>query len=154
MVNVHRVKLHCSHVSCFLTLDCTITGRVKSSRSCLFLRVMYVLFEHRKCKKKPVGLQLAVVIIEVVTEDRYSYCCRAQWLRCRSLDAGLRKSGYDICAAVLKPWNIVFTLHCSSSLSCINEYMAIHSGLFVFDQSSRINCSIWLDASNRSCGSV
>ena len=29
---------------------------------------------------------------------------------------------------VLKPWGSFFTLHCSSSLSCINEYLAIESG--------------------------
>ena len=44
----------------------------------------------------------------------------------------------------------VFTLHCSSSLSFINEYMAIDSGGYVYDQPSHINCSIWLDASPRS----
>ena len=35
-------------------------------------------------------------------------------------------------AAVLKPWASVFTLHCSSSLSCINEYLAIDSGGYVY----------------------
>ena len=43
-----------------------------------------------------------------------------------------------------------FTLHCSSSLSCINEYLAIDNGGYVYEQPSRINCSIWLDASQRS----
>ena len=43
-----------------------------------------------------------------------------------------------------------FTLHFSSSLSCINEYLAIDSGGYVYEQPSRINCSIWLDASQRS----
>ena len=31
-----------------------------------------------------------------------------------------------------------------------NEYLAIDSGGYVYEQSSRINCSIWLDASQRS----
>ena len=53
-------------------------------------------------------------------------------------------------AGVLKRWAIFFTLHCSSSLSCINKYLTIDSGGYVYEQSSRINCSIWLDASQRS----
>ena len=52
--------------------------------------------------------------------------------------------------AVSKPMAIFFTVLCSSSLSCINEYMAIDSGGNVYEQPSRINCSIWLDASQRS----
>ena len=43
-----------------------------------------------------------------------------------------------------------FTLHCSSSISCINEYLAIDRGGYVYEQPSRINCSIWLDVSQRS----
>ena len=47
-----------------------------------------------------------------------------------------------------------FTLHCSSSLSCINEYVTIDSGGYVYEQTSRINCNIWLDASQRSRNGV
>ena len=42
--------------------------------------------------------------------------------------------GFESYAAVLKPWASFFTLHCSSSLSCINEYMAIDSGGYVYEQ--------------------
>ena len=35
-----------------------------------------------------------------------------------------------------------------------NEYLAIGSGGYVYEQPSRINCSIWLDASQRSRGGV
>ena len=35
-------------------------------------------------------------------------------------------------------------------LSCINEYLTIDSGGYVYEQPSCINCSIWLDASQRS----
>ena len=74
----------------------------------------------------------------------------AQWLRDRASDSRLREPGFESCAAVLKPWASSFsTLHCSSSLSCINEYLAIDSGGYVYEQPSRINCSIWLDASQR-----
>ena len=44
----------------------------------------------------------------------------------------------------------LLTLNCYSSLSCINEYVAIDSGGYVYEQPSRINCSIWLDSSQRS----
>ena len=74
----------------------------------------------------------------------------AQWLRGRDSGSRLREQGFECCAAVLKPWASVFTLHCSSSFGCINEYMAIDSGGYVYEQPSRINCSIWLDASQRS----
>ena len=76
--------------------------------------------------------------------------CFLQWLRGRASDSRLREPGFDSCAAVLKPWASLFTLHCSNSLSCINEYLAIDSGVYVFEQPSRNNCSIWLDASQRS----
>ena len=76
--------------------------------------------------------------------------CRVQWLRGRALDSRLWEPGFKSCAAVLKPWATYFTLHCSSSLSCINEYLAIDSGGCVYEQPSHINYSIWLDASQRS----
>ena len=75
---------------------------------------------------------------------------RAHWLRGRASDSQLRGPGFESCAAVLKPWASLFTLHCSSSLSCINEYLVIDSGGYVYKQPSIINCSIWLDASQRS----
>ena len=83
----------------------------------------------------------------------YIYCigmCRAQWLRGRASDSRLRGPGLESCAAVLKLWASCFTLLCSSSLSCINEYLAIDSGGYVYEQPSRIDCSIWLDPSQRS----
>ena len=74
----------------------------------------------------------------------------AQWLRGRAPDSRLREPGFESCAAVLKPWASFFTLHCSNSLSCINEYLAIDIGGYVYEQTLCINCSIWLDASQRS----
>ena len=65
----------------------------------------------------------------------------------RDSESRLQEPGFEPCAAVLKSF---FTLHCSSSLSCMNEYLAIDSGGYVYEQPSRINCSIWLDASQRS----
>ena len=78
------------------------------------------------------------------------FCSRAQWFSGRASDSRLREPGFESCAAVLKPWASFFTLHCSSSLNCINEYLTIGSGGYVYEQPSCINCSIWLDASQRS----
>ena len=58
-----------------------------------------------------------------------------QWLRGRASDSRLREPGFETCAAVLNLWASFFTLHCSSSLSCIYEYMAIDSGGYVYMQS-------------------
>ena len=80
------------------------------------------------------------------------YIVRYKWLR--ALDSRLREPGFKSCAAVLKLRASFFPLHCSSSLSCINECMAIDSGGYVYEQPSCINCSIWLDASLRSWDGV
>ena len=47
------------------------------------------------------------------------------WLRGRASDSRLRGPGFESCAAVIKHWASVVTLHYSSPLSCINEYLAI-----------------------------
>ena len=68
------------------------------------------------------------------------------------MTTGIRErsgSGFESCVAVLNPWASFSTLHCSSSLSCINEYLAIDSSGYVYEQPSCIYCSIWLDASQR-----
>ena len=53
--------------------------------------------------------------------DATVYLCRAQWLRGRASDSRLLEPGFKSCAAVLKTSASFFTLHCSSSLSYINE---------------------------------
>jgi len=77
--------------------------------------------------------------------------CRAQWLRGRAADSRLRESGFESCAAVLKPF---FNLQCSSSHSYISEYLAINSGGYVYTQPSRIKYSVWVNASLRSWDGV
>ena len=57
---------------------------------------------------------------------------RAQWLRGRASDSRLREPGFKPCDTVLKPWAGFFTLHCSSSLSCIKEFLAMDSGGCVY----------------------
>ena len=43
-------------------------------------------------------------------------------------DSRLQEPKFESCAAKLKPWASFFSLHCSSSLSCINEYLTMDSG--------------------------
>ena len=69
----------------------------------------------------------------------------AQWLMGRASDSRLQEPRFESCAAVLKPRASFFTLHCSSSPSCINEYLAIDSDGYVYEQHSRVNCCIWLE---------
>ena len=59
---------------------------------------------------------------------------RAHKLKGRASGSRLREPGFDSCDAVLKPWVSLFTLHCSSSLCCINEYLAIDRGGYVYEQ--------------------
>ena len=49
---------------------------------------------------------------------------------------------FRILCCGIKTLGNFFILYCSSSLSCINEYLAIDSGGYVYEQPSRINCSI------------
>ena len=58
----------------------------------------------------------------------YILIIRAQWLKGRAPASWLQEPGFESYAAVLKSWASFSTLHCSSSLSCINEYLAIYSG--------------------------
>ena len=64
-----------------------------------------------------------------------------------------RGSGVElrILAAVLKPWASFFhsTLLQFTQLNK-NEYLAIDNGGYVYEQPLHINCTIWLDASQRS----
>ena len=54
----------------------------------------------------------------------YQVCLahRAQWLRGRASDSRLKGPGFESCSAVLKP--LAIFVYCSSSLGCINEYLA------------------------------
>ena len=92
-----------------------------------------------------------LLVRQMLVDELYIHVIRwAQWLRGRASYSRLREPGFESYSAVLRPWASFFTLYCSSSLSCINEYLAIDSGEYVFEQPSPINCSIWLDASQRS----
>ena len=76
-------------------------------------------------------------------------CERLQYWAVWARTLDYENPGFESCAAVLKPWARFFTLHCSSSLSCINEYLAIGSGGYVYEQPSRINGNLRLDAYQR-----
>ena len=74
---------------------------------------------------------------------------RAQWLRGRASDSRLRGSRFKSGAAVLKPWASVSTLHCSSSIRCMNEYLVIDIGAYLFTNSLRALIAGWLSGSER-----
>ena len=67
---------------------------------------------------------------------------RVQWLRGRALDSRLGEPGFVSCAAELNPWATFFTLHCSSSLSYINEYLAIDRGGYIIIYMSSLHAVI------------
>ena len=71
-------------------------------------------------------------------KDNILLVCRAQWLRGRASGSRLRGPGFESCPEQV------------CSLRCINEYLAIDSGGYEYEYPSRIICSIWLDASQRS----
>ena len=71
-------------------------------------------------------------------------------LRGRASDSTKRTRVRILCCGV-KTLGKFFPLHYSSY---INEYLAIDSGGYVYEQPSRINCSIWLDASQSSWDGV
>ena len=60
------------------------------------------------------------------------------WLRGR--EPRLREPGFESCTAVLNLGQVFFTLHFSSSFSCMNEYLAIDSGGYLYKQHLHINC--------------
>ena len=64
-----------------------------------------------------------------------TFCLRTQWLRDRASDSRPREPGFESYAVARQ---VFFILHCSSSLSCINEYLAIDTGGYVYEQPSRI----------------
>ena len=107
--------------------------------------ILYIEWEHRKHSNTVKPTLSPTKIVEYSRKTRIPLLCRAQWFRGRASDYRLREPGFESCAAVLKPWASFFTLHCSSSLSCIHEYLAIDTGGYVYEQPSRINYSIWLD---------
>ena len=93
------------------TNTCLLNGTLKA---CKISKSVYEKWLNLHCYKFPATSSLLN--------------CRAQWLSGRASNYRLRGPGFESCAAVLKAWASLFTLHCCSSLSCINEYLAIDSG--------------------------
>ena len=54
----------------------------------------------------------------------------------------LRTLGFESCPMGSNHGQVFFTLHCSSSLRCMNEYLAIDSFVYLYEQLSRINSCI------------
>ena len=64
------------------------------------------------------------------------------WILCY-LSTWLFLTQVKILSCSVKSWAMFCTLHCSSSLSCINEYLATDSGEYFYEHPSRINCLLW-----------
>ena len=64
---------------------------------------------------------------------------KSRWLRGRASHCRLRGPGFKSCAAL---GMTVFTLHCSSSVKFMNEYLAIDIGRYLYENPSRINYSV------------
>ena len=107
------------------------------------LTELFTVSEYARSIKPMWGPQLSSIGQLLFTDSFF----RVQCLRGRASDSRLRGSGFETCTAMLKPWASFFNLHCSSSLHCIKEYLAIGSGGYLYEQPSPINCSVWLDAS-------
>ena len=89
----------------------------------------------------------SAVVLHPPTVSRSLFCrhIRAQWLRGRASDCRLQEPGFESCAAVLKPWaTFVHSTYIAPVYRCTNEYLATDSDGYVYEQPSRINCSIWL----------
>ena len=76
-----------------------------------------------------------------------------QWLRGRTSDSTKRSMVRILCCCV-KPWASLFTLHCSSSLSCMNEHLPIDSGEYLCTCSFHKLIAAWLNSSQKSWDGV
>ena len=126
---------------------CFSDGRVSENTTKL-IRQLLVLDPNTRLTATQVLDSLRVIIVT------WYVWRHTQWIRGRASDPRLREPSFKSCAAVLKPWACFVTLHCSSSLSHINVYLAILSGGYMYEQQSYINCSIQLDDYQRSSDGV
>ena len=55
----------------------------------------------------------------------------------RTSDSRLREPGFEYFAAVSNSGQVVFILHCPSSPSCMNEYVALDSGGYLYTNGLR-----------------
>ena len=65
----------------------------------------------------------------------------------RALGIQLSELGFESCAAALHLGQVPFALHCCSSLSCMNEYLAVNSGGYVNTNNLCTCIAAWLSAS-------
>ena len=82
-----------------------------------------IIYSHTYFPMYVVVVVIVVVVVVVVV------IAAAVVGRGRALDSRLREPGFESCG--VKAMATFFTLYCSSSLSCINEYLAIDSGDYV-----------------------
>ena len=67
----------------------------------------------------------------------------------RALNSSLRDASSESWAVVLNLGLSLSAQHCSSSLSCMKDYMAVDSGGYVCTNSLPTLTAVWLDASQR-----
>ena len=67
----------------------------------------------------------ATIPSRIYGNTRQVSLARAHRLRGGASDSRLRGPGFETCAVGVKTLGKLFTLHCPSSLSCINEYLII-----------------------------
>ena len=60
------------------------------------------------------------------------------------------RPGFEFSCSCFEAWAISFIPLCTSSLCCINEYLAIYSGGYVWDNSLRAVTAAWLNTCQRS----
>ena len=95
---------------------------VKTSRSHIFRYSLIQLSELEQC-----GVHQ---IAQVLKRQQLGYNCRGGVV-VGTLDPQLRELGFEYSCCCFEALTILFTPPCLSSLSCIDEYLAIDSGEYV-----------------------
>jgi len=85
-----------------------------------------------------------VTLLSVTLSFLFLWRAVAQWVKHQT------HSGDSVCGCCYENLAIFFTLRCSSSLSCMNEYLAIESGRYFWPNNLCAVIATWLNASQRS----
>ena len=80
-----------------------------------------------------------------VVSVQHSRLVAALWLELR----GEKNPSLNLCRHV-GPWTSSFTLHCSNSLTYMNDYLAIDSGEYLWTNSLCRLIAMWLGTSKKS----
>ena len=121
---IRQLSLSSALLRCYLGHQCSYTSQTAVSAS------KYRQPHHTRGTTTNERLQL------------FHTYCGAQWLMGRASDSRRREPMIDPVLQCEHLGQVHFTTHCSSSLSCINEYLAKDSGGYLTEPPSRINCSM------------